>query len=60
MQRLTLPRRVVCKVPPQDQYIEIADREVRVIGRELEELSHCPAASLMILGQPWLSQPCLE
>lgn len=54
------PGRVVCKVPPQDQDIGRADRDVRVIGRELEELSHCPSASLMILGQPWLSQPFLE
>lgn len=47
-------------MPPQDQDLERADRDVRVIGRELEKLSHCPSASLMILGQPWLSQPCLE
>lgn len=47
-------------MPPQDQDLEIADRDVRVIDRELEKLSHGPSASLMILGQPWQSQPCLE
>lgn len=45
---------MVYKVPPQDQDVEVADRDVRVIGRELEELSHCPSASLTILGQPWV------
>lgn len=52
--------RVVCRVPTQDQDLERADRDVRVIGRELEKLSHGPSASLMILGLPWPSQPCLE